>query len=383
MLRNRYHVIAIAGIVLLVILSSCGGASTTQQSIPTSIHTTTPQGTPVQQTTPTPTATQAVTGLRHIFYIMMENHGLNDILGNNTDAPYLNQLANSYGVALHYFGVTHPSLPNYLAAISGDFQGIWDDCPAGTTVTCEPEEFGSLLTRGEAVNASNRAHMFGGQTLADQLEAHNLSWKAYMQSMPTIGFTGGSIALYAQKHNPFVYFTSIRNNPARMQRIVPLTLFDQDSKSANVPNFVWITPDVCSDMHGVSAGAAQSLGIPACATYDGIIARGDNFIHTIVPEIMSSPAWNEGSAIVIAWDESNGSSSGCCKSPAGVNGVTLGGGNVPLLVITSKGMRHLVVGDREFNHYSLLGTIEQMWGLGCLGNTCGLGDGDLMTGLFE
>src|SRR5437764_2403355 len=270
MLRNRYHIVAIAGIVLLVIFSSCGGSSTTQQSTPSLKRTTvTPQGSPVQQTTLTPSATQAGIGLQHIFYIMMENQSLKDILGNTANAPYLNQLANSYGVALHYFGVTHPSLPNYLAAISGDFQGIWDDCSAGAPVICGPQEFGSLLTRDQAVSASNRSHMFGGQTLVDQLEMHHLTWKAYMQSMPTVGFTGGSTALYAQKHNPFVYFSSIRNNPARMQRIVPLTQFDQDSKSANVPNFVWITPDVCSDMHGVPAGTARALGIPACATDDG------------------------------------------------------------------------------------------------------------------
>lgn len=248
--------------------------------------TVTPQRTAIPQNTPAPTPTQAGTGLQHIFYIMMENHGLNDILGNTAGAPYLNQLANTYGIALHYFGVTHPSLPNYLAAISGDFQGIWDDCSAGAGVTCGPEELGSLLTREEATSASNRPHMFSGQTLVDQLEAHNLSWRAYMQSMPSAGFTGGSTALYAQKHNPFVYFTGIRSNPARMQRIVPLTQFDQDIKSANLPNFVWITPDACSDMHGVSAGTAQALGIPACATYDGIIARGDNFKIAFANEIL-------------------------------------------------------------------------------------------------
>ncbi len=375
MLRTHYQLIA--AIALLVVLASCGGTSATQQST----STVTPQRTTTQQVTLTPNATQVGTGLRHIFYIMMENHGLHDILGNTVDAPYLNQLANTYGIALHYFGVTHPSLPNYLAAISGDFQGIWDDCSAGATVTCGPQEFGSSLTSEEAISASSRPHMFGGQTLVDQLEAHHLTWKAYMQSMPTVGYTGESTTLYAQRHNPFVYFTDIRNNPARMQRIVPLTQFDQDIKSSNVPAFVWISPDVCSDMHGVSAGEALASGILACATNDGVIARGDNFIHMLIPEIMNSPAWSEGSAIVIAWDESN-SSDGCCKSPTGINGVTLGGGNVPLIVITSHGARHVVIDNREYNHYSLLGTIEQIWGLGCLGNTCGLGEGDLMTGLF-
>src|SRR5260370_39676197 len=104
-----------------------------------------------------------------------------------------------------------------------------------------------------------------------------------MQSMPSAGYTGGSTALYAEKHNPFVYFAAIRNNPARVQRIVPLAQFDQDSKSSNLPNFVWITPDVCSDMHGVSAGTAQSLRITGCAPYDGTLPQGEQFIPTLEP----------------------------------------------------------------------------------------------------
>jgi len=314
---------------------------------------------------------------------MMENHGINDIIGNTADAPYLNQLASSYGVATHYFGVTHPSLPNYLAAISGDFQGIWDDCAAEVSITCAPQAFVSaspLLTSNEAASASNRPHMFNGQTLVDQIEAHHLTWKAYMQSMPSVGFTGASTQLYAQKHDPFMYFTSIRDNPARMQNIVPFSQFGQDIQSGTTPNFVWITPDACSDMHGISASGAQSIGIPDCATYDGLIARGDSFIHTIVPEIMNSPSWKEGSAIVIVWDENDAGSSGCCNSPTGQNGAILGGANVPMIVITSTGPHHIVLSDASYNHYSLLATIEQIWGLGCLANAC---NSPLMTKLFE
>src|ERR1017187_8317425 len=77
----------------------------------------------------------------HIFLIMMENHATNQIIGNTADAPFINQLARRYSVATNYHGVTHPSLPNYLSAISGDFQGVFDDCKAGVTVTCGPEEF--------------------------------------------------------------------------------------------------------------------------------------------------------------------------------------------------------------------------------------------------
>ena len=283
----------------------------------------------------------------------MENHDANQIFGNTADAPYLNRLANSYGIATRYYGVTHPSLPNYLAAISGSFQGVFDDCVAG--VVC-----------------GGVTHMFGGQTLVDQLEAHSLTWKAYMQALLAVGYTGGYAGLYGQKHDPFMYFSSIRNNPARMQRIVPLAQLNADIAAGALPNFVWITPDVCHDMHG-----ASDSGIAGCATYDGIIALGDAFIQSLVPQIMHSSAWNEGSVIVITWDEGN-TSAGCCKSPAGN-----GGGNVPLIVITSQGPHHIVLSSADYNHYSLLGTIEQLWGLSCLANTCGMGQSQLLLPLFR
>lgn len=85
---------------------------------------------------------QSDSRFQHIFYIEMENHSTNQIFGNTVDAPYINWLASQYAISTNYYGVTHPSLPNYLAAISGDFQHIWDDCKAGPTVTCAPEEFG-------------------------------------------------------------------------------------------------------------------------------------------------------------------------------------------------------------------------------------------------
>ena len=89
----------------------------------------------------------------HIFFIMMENHATNQIIGNTADAPFINKLAQRYSVATNYHGVTHPSLPNYLAAISGDFQGIWDDCKAGTLVMCPPEEF--VVGAGDATDKTS------------------------------------------------------------------------------------------------------------------------------------------------------------------------------------------------------------------------------------
>jgi hypothetical protein len=344
----------------------------------------------------------------HIFYIMMENHGTNQIFTNTADAPYINDLANKYAISTNYYGVTHPSLPNYLAAISGYYQGIWDDCKAGATSTCAPEEFMSgapynkqLLTQAEVNSATHQPHWFSGQTIIDQLEAHGISWKAYMQSMPTAGYTGEYYPvdtvngqsvphkIYAQKHDPFMYFSDIRNNPARMQKIVPFTQFDSDLASNHVPNFVWISPDQCHDMHGVSAADAAAAGIPDCASPasgldHNVIKLGDTFVHDTVARIMSSKAWDSKSAIIINWDENDyGSYEGCCYSPTGINGVTLGGGDAPFMVITSKNAHHIVDTTTPYNHYTLLATIEGLWNLGCIENSCDFGDRVLMTKFFE
>jgi phosphatidylinositol-3-phosphatase len=347
---------------------------------------------------------------KHIFVIMMENHATNEIIGNTADAPFTNWLASRSAVATNYYGVTHPSLPNYLAAISGDFQHIWDDCAAGATVTCAPQEFGPTsgytngqewLTPAEIAQATNTAHWFSDRTIVDQLEAHGKTWKAYMQSMPYTGYTGEyypyttvngqtvPIKLYAQKHDPFMYFPNIRNSPERMGKIVPYTQFDQDLESGNIPNFVWISPDQCHDMHGVSTSNAQFLNNPNCAfpasgLDHSIIKLGDNYLRNAVNEITNSRVWStQKSALVIMWDENDYSSAtGCCHSPTGVNGVVLGGSNAPAMVLTSRGSEHFVDSTTPYNHYALLATIEQLWGLGCLENACGFSESQLMTKFF-
>jgi phospholipase C len=342
-------------------------------------------------------------GPKHIFYIMEENQSFNEIIGNKTDAPFINQLASQYNLATNFHGVTHPSLPNYLAAISGDFQGIWDDCAAGAAVTCPPEEFvpgsgdgtdGNYLTPAQIASASSTPHMFGGQNLVDQLESHGLSWKAYMENLPSPGSTveyapvinGTTVKLYAQKHDPFMYFSDITTNPARMQKIVPFEAnFGQDLKSGKVPNFSFISPNQCHDMHGISAATAALINLPACATTDGAIQLGDQWLKQTVNEIMSSSVWQNGNAeIIIPWDENDYSTdlSGGPGSPVGVGGQVLGGGHAPLLVLTSEESGP-ITNNTLLDHYTTLKAIEQLWHLGCLANTCDINNTAQFMNLFN
>jgi hypothetical protein len=338
---------------------------------------------------------QGENGPDHVFVIMMENHGYDQVIGNTADAPFINSLARRYNTAVNYHGVTHPSLPNYLATISGSTQGIWDDCKAGANVTCAPEEFipGSgdpgatgLLTQAQVASASSTPHMFSGKTIVDQLENKGLSWKAYMENLPSTGsqveyaptIGSSTVKLYAQKHNPFMYFSDI-NYPGspRLQNIVPQeNNLKADLASGAVPNFVWISPNQCHDMHGISPSGAALIGLPQCGYPDsgldhGAIQLGDTYVKDTVQQIMDSPTWKTTrSSIVLAWDENDYSgSTGGPGSPVGQNGAVLGGGHAPMIVINSAdGPRKTT--NQLSDHYTLLSTIERLWHLGCLANTC-------------
>ena len=347
---------------------------------------------------------------QHIFFIMMENHEFSQIIGNTADAPFINQLARHAGVAANYYGVTHPSLPNYLAAVSGSFQGIWDDCQAGAAITCPPEEFipnsgdgtaGNYLTKHQIARASARPHLFGGRNLVDQLQSRGLTWRAYMQQLPspgslvvnapTIQTSSGPVTLplYAQKHNPFVYFSDIYNNRSRLRHIVPFDRFAANLSAGRVPNFVWISPDQCHDMHGVDPTSAALAHQPKCGYPNsgldhGAIQLGDAFLQKTVGEIMDSRVWRTTrSSIVIAWDEDDYSGfTGTWTSPRGRDGIILGGAHTPALVVNSWTSTPRV-DNVAANHYNMLATIQRLWGLGCLANTCRIPRSQLLTPLFR
>ncbi len=274
-----------------------------------------------------PVARPAVPNFGHIFVILMENKEYDQILGSD-QAPYLNQLARTYAVATRYYGVRHPSLPNYLALISGSTQGISDDCP-----TC-------------TVSATN---------LADQLAIHGKSWIAYMEDLPSPCFNGPTANMnllgrggYARKHDPWMYFADVSGNPVRCRRVVPLSQWQGDLHKGRLPDFVWFTPNLQHDMH------------------DGSIAEGDAWLAGLVPPILASPAWQKDGVLFIVWDEGT--------SDAGPNG-TSAGGRTLAFVVAAQGKRNYQ-SDAVYNQYSLLRTIEEAWQLGFLGHA---GDADVAS----
>ncbi len=286
---------------------------------------------------------------QHIFEIVMENHSAQQILGN-ANAPQINALANQYGLATQSYGVTHPSEPNYVALIAGSYFGIQDDNAYDQTT-----------------NGVN--HTIDQPTLAQQLEGAGLTWKDYQQTMPVAGFKGYDFGngLYKSKHNPFLNFTSMQNDPTELAKMVPDTQLFVDLATNKVPNFSFIVPDQCHDMHGISE----------CSDGTQLIQMGDNYVGSVVTAIMASQSWKNGNnAIVVTWDEDDfqPSNLGCCDANPG-------GGGIATIVITNHGPRHLQ-DSTPYNHYSLLQTVEDAFGLGCLQNTCDTVNVKPMTPLF-
>ncbi len=323
---------------------------------------------------PATTGRQSDRPFQHIYVIMMENQGTAQIVGN-PHLPYINQLIQDYGYANNYFGVTHQSLANYVAFLSGSNWGTHSDAPN---------------------------QVFNHRNLVDQLEAHHLTWKAYMESMPSPAYAGAwypdneppgtSIALtppnalYALKHNPFMLMQDIKDNPARAQDIVPLSQFSTDLHHNRIPNFAWITPNLINDMHGQSTGpGAQVTGSDSTQLFQA----GDAFVQHTVQEIMASKSWKTSKSVIyITWDETAYPSGTPSPSelaaftaagpdaplvPAGLlNGTPwpggpYGGGQVPLIVVDNQDPHHFVM-HTWADHYSLLRTIEQNWRLGYLMN---------------
>src|SRR5258708_7736389 len=162
---------------------------------------------------------------------MRENTVDGPLIGSPS-APFINFAAAPSGLATNYFGISHPSQPNYIAATSGSTNGVAND---NDTTIAVPN-------------------------IVDQLEAHGKTWKAYMQSLSLcttkLDHACGN-QLYERKHNPFVSYQDVQTNAARMANIVDLSQLDADLASGKVPDYVWISPDQCHDMHGRGGGGSS------------------------------------------------------------------------------------------------------------------------------
>ena len=290
----------------------------------------------------------------HIFVIIAENKSYEQIIGSS-NAPNLNQFAKAYGLATQFYGEVHPSEANYVAMLGGSTFGIHDDdafyCKAGSV-----DPF-----CGNSRQSGYANHTIAQPSLVDQLQLRNLTWKGYFEDLPEPGSKAivapsGTRALYAAKHNGFMNFKAVQDDPNRAQKIVGFSQLSSDIKSGNVPNYSHIVLNQCHEMHGLAE----------CPNVRSLIQTGDAMIAQVVNQIMRSPTWAaaNNSAIVITWDENNGKSqgqTGCCGSDPN-SAANFGGGHIATIVITNHGPRR-VVDSTPYNHYSLLRTTEDAFGI--------------------
>jgi len=307
-------------ISLLVILTACMTPlpTATPSPVPSATLTLTPSPIPPTATpSPTPTATPRplVPNFERIALIVFENKEFGSVIGNPS-MPTYNRLARDYTLLTQYYGIRHPSLPNYIAMIGGDTFGIDTNCH-----DC-------------FINATS---------LPDLIEASGRTWKTYQEDMPEPCFIG-STHLYAQKHNPFVYFDPIRLNTERCQRsVVPLAQLQMDISANALPNFLFIKPNICNDSHDCELEVAD--------------AWLTNLLATLVPAL---DATGESYLVVMLFEEGQGNHT-CCGLPEP------GGGRVPA-VLYSPLVKNGFEDATPYTHYSLLKTISQAWGLQYLGH---------------
>ena len=226
---------------------------------------------------PRPATSVRDRAITRVIVVVEENHSIGQIIGS-PQAPFLNRLAAKGTLLTSYFAITHPSLPNYIAMVSGGTQGITSDCGGCNLDT---------------------------PNLADQLERTGISWKAYMEGLPAPCSDAHLAGGYAKKHDPFMYFASVRDNPRRCAKVVPFAQLDADLAAGRLPRLVFITPDLDHDMHGAGEGGD-----------DALVAAADRWLKDLYGRLVGSSAWKEDTRLVVTWDEGNGASaggrSGCC-----------------------------------------------------------------------
>ncbi|HEX6674237.1 MAG TPA: alkaline phosphatase family protein [Actinomycetes bacterium] len=249
----------------------------------------------------------------HLIVVVEENHSFEQIIGSPA-APFINHLAARGTLLTNYYATTHPSLPNYVALLSGRTP-IRSDC---------------------------RACTFAGPSLVDQLEAHDVSWAAYLQGLPGPCSTVVGSGAYTELVDPFMHAVRVRDNPDRCDRVLPFSRFHADLAEGRLPTVVFVMPDLHHEMHS------------------GPVRVADAWLRRLVGQLATSPLWRQDTRLVVTFDESTRHDVRSCCDGLGR------GGRIPTIVA---GPRIPQGHDpTPYTHYSLLRSIEAAFGLPFLGH---------------
>ena len=285
----------------------------------------------------------------NIVIIMMENTTLATLQGAG-NTPYLTSLGSTWASSSDYHGVTHPSLRNYISLTSGSPQGIGSDNLLNKTF-CDCHPTGSSCNAFNCVIAGiplgNCGCPVNASNVADQLETAGLTWRDYGEGMGTpCNLTDNSSASYAARHNPFLYYTDIQTSSRCTSNVVDYSSFASDLSAPK--NFSFIAPNLIHDMHNPFPASSQNY------------ANGDQWLSSQIPTILGEGPWEPGGTglLVIVWDEDDLS-----------GGLTQSTDNpIPMFLISPLAKSGGYVSSTMYNHYSLLATIEDSFGMPRLAN---------------
>lgn len=217
----------------------------------------------------------------HVFIVVEENPNYSDVIANPA-MPYLNGLANQYGLATNYFANAHPSSPNYFELSTGQTLA-----PLSLTDAITPHNF--------PVDANK---------VVRDLPAAGKTWKSYAEDLPSVGYTGGDTGRYAVRHNPLAYFTDVQNDAKQAQNLVLFSQLAADLNTANLPNYSFIVPNLCNDAH------------------DCPLSTADTWLKTNIDPLIHSPQFQIDGLLVIVFDEAN------------TLDLTSGGGHVAAVIVS-------------------------------------------------
>jgi len=317
--------------------------------------------------------------IKHVFVIVLENKSFAATFGFNSPAPYLAWTLPSMGALVpNYYGVAHESNPNYIALVSGQGANPQSQADCQFYDDFEP---GTIGPDGQALG-TGCVYPSAVQTIANQLTARGLTWKGYMEDMgngagqpqtcrhpalnsqdPTQSARKGD--QYAARHNPFVYFHSVIDTPACAQDDVALDHLPVDLRSAaTTPNYSFIAPNLCDDGHDS----------PCVDGRPGGLVSADLWLKAWVPRILASPAYRQSGLLIITFDENDSSDASACCGESQFPNTPNNGGPVPGMgggqvgaVALSPYIDPGTVDTQPYNHFSLLASVEDLFGLNRLG----------------
>ena len=258
--------------------------------------------TAVKITVQSSTSTSSVPPSSHVYLVVEENHSYSSVIGSSS-MPYLNSLATKYGLATQYYANTHPSIGNYFMLSAGQ-------------IITNSDGLCSTITQDNIV----RHLLSAGKT-----------WKGYVESLPSAGYTGCDVYPYVKHHNPLAYFSDVANSSEKYN-LVPFTQFSKDLMNSNLPAFSFIVPNMLHDGH------------------DGSLSTADSWLKTNIAPLLASTSFQKDGLLIIVFDESTGSDT------------QHGGGHVAMVMIGPK-VKSGYRSSTLYQHQNTLKTLMKALGL--------------------